>query len=627
MWQCLVLAVGLALSAMPAAAAEPATVPAGPQQKVATSRLTHVTVYQNTALVTREVEVPEGIGSLELIVTPLPPQTVNSSLYSEGTDGIRILSTRFRTRPIKEDMREEVRKLEAQLKDLQTAAQKLQAEMKTIEQNLQMLSKLENFTAANTQHATDKGTLNGESILTLSKYVMDTRAEKSKELVTLQQQLQTNQEQTEFVRRQLQELTAGSSKTERDAVLVVDKSQAAAGKIRLNYLVDSSFWRPQYKLRAGKDEREPVQVEYLAAVVQQSGEDWKDVTVILSTAQPMLNAAPPELKMLEVTVLPRSGTTPPMGAGGAGLGGGLPGGPGATGGMMPGGMPGMSGGRGQSRGDLDRQARDLRSQAQSEYNTKNTFVGGLRLNEASALEQTIDLMVPKEELFADKERSSQGLIREGQSITYHLPARLSVPSRNEEQVIEVARLDMTPEYFYKAVPVLTPHIYRLANLTNRSHYVLLPGEATMYLGSDFVGRMDLPLVAIGAQFTAGFGVDPQLQVQRHMIDKSRETKGGNQVLKYEYRILISSYKALPVKLQVWDRLPRAEMEAVGVSLVKATPEISTDSMYLREQRPHNLLRWDLNVDPAKNGEKAVAIHYEFKLELDRQMVIGNFMVK
>ena len=62
-----------------------------------------------------------------------------------------------------------------------------------------------------------------------------------------------------------------------------------------------------------------------------------------------------------------------------------------------------------------------------------------------------------------------------------------MPSRNDEQVIEVARLELQPEYYYKAVPVLTTHVYRLADLTNKSKYVLLPGEATMYIGSDFVG--------------------------------------------------------------------------------------------------------------------------------------------
>src|SRR5205085_1187291 len=137
---------------------------------------------------------------------------------------------------------------------------------------------------------------------------------------------------------------------------------------------------------------------------------------------------------------------------------------------------------------------------------------------------------------------------EGPSVTYHLPTRLTIPSRSDEQIVEVARIDMKPDYFYKAVPVLTSHVYRLANLTNKSDYVLLPGEATMYLGTDFVGRANLPLVAIGEQFTAGFGVDPQLQVQRQMTDKTRATQGDNQVLKFEYRILVSSYKPQPVKL-------------------------------------------------------------------------------
>jgi hypothetical protein len=71
----------------------------------------------------------------------------------------------------------------------------------------------------------------------------------------------------------------------------------------------------------------------------------------------------------------------------------------------------------------------------------------------------------------------------------------------------------------------------------------------------------------------------------------------------------------------------AENETMGVSLVKASPEVSKDSLYVREDRPHNLLRWDLEVDPAMNGEKAQTIQYEFKLELDKQMTIGSFQSK
>ena len=149
----------------------------------------------------------------------------------------------------------------------------------------------------------------------------------------------------------------------------------------------------------------------------------------------------------------------------------------------------------------------------------------------------------------------------------------------------------------------------------------------MYQGSDFVGRMPLPLVAVGEEFTAGFGVDPQLQIQRQLVDKAKTTQGGNQVLKYEYRILVSSFKSEPVKVQVWDRLPHAEAESVNVNLVKATPELSRDAIYLRESRPNNLLRWDLDVEPGRSGEKAMPIAYEFRMELDRQMAIAGFQSK
>ncbi len=593
--------------------------------KAAVSKITNVTVYPNSALVTREVEVPAGTGTMELVVTPLPQHTVNSSLYSEGGDGIRVLTTRFRSRPVQEDTREEVRKIEDEAKKLAQTAQKIQADLKACQENMALLAKVENFTSVSTNAATEKGKLDSTETIGLAKYIMETRGEKNKEQVGLQQQLEDNKERAEFLARKLREMTSGSSRVEEDAVIVVDKANADAGKVKLNYLVDAAAWRPQYKLRAGKDTKDTVQIECLAAIIQQTGEDWQGVNVTLSTAQPMLNASPPDLKMLSVAIVPKGAPNPAP---------------------MPVVKPGMPGGPGQLAGqnaafannsfqnpqgiasakDLGEVSKSLRAQAQGELNRKNADVGNEIWNYAGALDQASDLVLSPEEKLVKgiHVRNNQ---REGPSVTYHLNARLSVPSRNDEQVIEVARVTMEPEYFYKAVPVLTPHVYRQANLTNNSKYVLLPGEATMYNGTDFVGRMDLPLVAVGEQFTVGFGTEPQLQINRQMVDKSRTMQGGNQVLKFEYRMLVSSYKPEKVKLQVWDRLPQAENETLNVTLVKATPEISKDPVYQREERSHNLLRWDVDVEPKMNGENAMNLQYEFKLELDKQMTIGSFQSK
>jgi uncharacterized protein (TIGR02231 family) len=169
-------------------------------------------------------------------------------------------------------------------------------------------------------------------------------------------------------------------------------------------------------------------------------------------------------------------------------------------------------------------------------------------------------------------------------------------------------------------------VYRQADLTNTSEHILLPGPANVYLGADFVGRMDIPLVAIGETFTAGFGVDPQLQVSRDLVNKAQTVQGGNQVHTYDYRIRISSFKETPVRVQLWDRLPHAANESVGITLINTAPSLSTDAAYLRADRPKNLLRWDLAVEPGMNLEKALVVNYQFRLEYDRNQTLGAFRV-
>src|SRR5262249_47208761 len=113
----------------------------------------------------------------------------------------------------------------------------------------------------------------------------------------------------------------------------------------------------------------------------------------------------------------------------------------------------------------------------------------------------------------------------------------------------------------------------------------------------------------------------------HSAGSGATPRGGNQVHTYEYRITVGSYKSEPVRIQVWDRLPRAEAEAVAVSLEEPKPKLSADPSYARKDRPQNLLRWDLTVEPGTNGEKAATIHYQFKLEYARDVSIASLKPK
>ena len=284
----------------------------GPPPRPAVSKITDVIVYRGQALVTREVSVPEGEGTLELLVSPLPAQAQDSSLYTEGAEGLRVLSTRFRTTAVKDDTRQEVRGKEELIRKLQIDTKRLQKEIRVQKADLKYLENLGGFTGTALSGLTEKGRLDSEAIVALSKFIMENRSTKTNAEIELEHQLEANKATAEFATLQLSELSAGTARVERDAVIVVQKLRAQAGTVRLGYVVNAANWWPQYRLRGAAGDG-PVRLDYLAAVVQQTGESWSGVRVTLSTARPSLDAAPPDLIPLKMDV-PGGGYTGPIDA-------------------------------------------------------------------------------------------------------------------------------------------------------------------------------------------------------------------------------------------------------------------------------------------------------------------------
>jgi hypothetical protein len=684
-----------------AAQAAPAAEPNAP------SKIVEITVYQGHGLVIREVTVPPGSGSAELVAGPLPPQTIENSLYTEGTEGIRVLSTRLRRRAVPDDTREEVRAKDALIASLEAQSRRLQKQLNVQVQDLQFMEKLESFTASSLSQLTSQGKLDSNALVSLSNYVIETRATTATSQVDLDDALRKAKDAIEFAKRERAELSAGSSRTELDAVIGLTRERDAAGTVRLGYLVSAANWSPHYRLRGGRDDQ-PVHLDSLAAVTQHTGEDWPDVAITLSTARPTLDAAPPELLPLEMHVagndslgpltthddhsrqiaralerlvdVPFAAETPlkdviafvrdqtksatfpqgipiyvdPSGLQEAEKTEGSPvtfslqnvplktslklmlaqvdlayliqegilkityrysrdmedefddrvaarfGGGGMGGMGIGGGLAGM-GGMGLSLEQLQAS-------------------GASSLNESAAADQAEEL-----EITENQNAPEPALERDSPSVTFPIAGRLTIPSRPDPQLLEVARTDLPAEYFAKAVPVLTTRVYRLAKLTNNSDSVLLPGEATVYIDGAFVGRMRLPLVAAGEPFIAGFGVDPQLQVSRRLARKERTIQGGNQIRSYQFRIGLRNYRPVPVKLQLWDRLPNPEGEAVSVSLGTTSAGLSADPIYLRTARMDNLLRWELDVPPKAVGDQTVYLDYDFRLEYARDLPQPHFL--
>jgi hypothetical protein len=96
-------------------------------------------------------------------------------------------------------------------------------------------------------------------------------------------------------------------------------------------------------------------------------------------------------------------------------------------------------------------------------------------------------------------------------------------------------------------------------------------------------------------------------------------------LDYEFRIGLRNYRANPAKVELWDRPPKPDGEAVAVSLVKTSVELSKDAIYQRMGRADNLLLWDIQVPPGTIGDKTMYLNYEFRLEYSRDLPQPRFV--
>jgi uncharacterized protein (TIGR02231 family) len=556
-----------------------------------TGTISKVTVYRGQALVTRTVSVDLPPGASELIVKNLPAMIVPESIYAQTSDDTKVLSVRYREKAAREDTREEVKQLDAQIEDVQHQIKYAESEHKHLELQWQMFEKLKDFTLAAASSDLNRGLLIFEPVESLTGLIEKKGLEYYKQRMELEDKITGLKKEQELLDRKRNELVAGQSRTEREAVLFISKAGGKKVAIELSYLVGGANWQQQYNLRADP-EKSNVLIEYNAVVNQTSGEDWAGVALSLSTAEPTMVAAAPVLEPMFVALSNPAQT-------------------------QQAGPPAFI------MADQARQYQESRK-----ANIKKGIAANTELNELAINNQAFFFNAGQKELQEFQQKMAEISRVEGISVTYDLPGRLTLPSRSDQQLVSIASIRSRADFTLVATPLLTDYVYLQADLLNDSDTVLLPGQAGMFRDGEFVGRSMLPQVTIGETFTAGFGIDSQVHVTRELEDKKTRIQGGNRIDTYDYRIALSNYKNTPVELQLLDRLPQADDASIKIELVKTEPGVGVvrepplpGSEYVRTTREKGILCWDMKLSPNTVEEDATVVKYSFTMEYDRNMQI------
>lgn len=588
-------------------------------------RLVEVTVYQGQALVTREVAVPgDEAGLRDIVVTNLPDQILPGSIYAEPSDGLEVRSVRYRTRPVEEDVREEVRTLDAQIRALADDKAAVQRARQLLGQREAYLQGLQGFTTATAKAELENGVLDADTLIEITEFVFTQRETDGARELELAREERRIDEEIDLLNRQRQKITQGSAKTVRQAVVFVAAERPGA-VLRLRYLVAGASWSPSYNLRAGTDRKDLV-VEYNASVQQMSGEDWGDVAMTLSTATPSLLATPPKLEPLAI----RLGDGPARG------------GPKVAVDATE--YERLKRELGENRDKLSRSRSQLAqadasfagvvTEAQPQAAATGQVGGGMGGGGARANDSFFDVdgngvVDARLNYFANElqilDFNSGTIIAgkklaappsEGVSVSYRLAGKTSLPSRSDQQLIQIARLPLTGEFYRVAAPVLSSYVYEEAKLVNTGNVVMLAGPASTFIGEEFVGRGAVPTVAVGESFTVGLGIDSSLRATRELVSREETIQGGNRIVDFVYRLDLENFADAAAEVQLVDRIPVVGEDDIKITMVKSDKDLAEYEGRAAD-RKSGILRWGVEVAPAKR----MAMEYTLRIEYDKELSI------
>ncbi len=574
-----------------------------------TGRIREVTVYRGQAMVTRVMEIDLTAGNNEIVVTGLPHNILSESLFARAEAGVKILSVRYQERAVREDTRDEIRVIDARLEEILVEMGHLEKHLQRVMAQWELLQKFNEFMVVRARQDLEQSVMQFEPVSQLIDLFEERSQAYTEQELELKDSIAQLKKEQELQNRKRNELSGGRSQTVREATVYLNSAKQQKAPIELSYLVQGATWEPQYNLRAQPGQAH-VQVEYNAIINQGSGEDWNGVAITLSTAQPSMVASAPVLDPMEVILAGTNANmmekmqqeVQMMGTQQRGMN--VP--------MVPQ-MAQSQSGRMDDKSLVQFMNQYRRSQAIAGKKAEGI------LNDLARNNQTIEFNFDNRLIQEYQQQAEEATRTESVSVSYQLPGELSLPSRNDQQLVSIATVECQADFTLLASPLLTDYVYLQGDLVNTSETVLLPGPASMYRNGEFAGKGQLPLVTINESFTAGFGIDSQVQVSRELADKQTRIQGGNKIDTYRYRIELSNYKKVPVAVRLLDRLPYSTNSSIKIELVKTSPELSQNKDYRRLEYKKGILRWDMELAPGTTGEKATVANYELMMEYDRNM--------
>lgn len=266
-----------------------AVISAKAQPKPFSTKINEVTIYRNGASIKRTAHVMLEAGNNEIALKGVSNHLDANSLRIEGSGDATILSVNYQNNFLDEHTAgAEEKHLQVELDTLLAHLEHIQNQHAALDEELEVLKANEKIPASNQssfvdelEDAADFYRKRGADTRDLLTQVVNKEKGIDERIKKLNDQINTIRNKNDNPGGQI--------------VVVLSANSAGSADIDFSYFVSGAGWRPVYALRAGK-QADNVTMDYNAMVRQSTGENWKDVKLILSTANPTINASVPKLE-------------------------------------------------------------------------------------------------------------------------------------------------------------------------------------------------------------------------------------------------------------------------------------------------------------------------------------------
>ena len=611
-----------------------------------TASINKVTVFTNGAQVERSKNVTLMPGEQVVTFTGFSPYMDKKSLQVKAKGHLTILGVSERTAhpdsaaQVKKlhDAEDEVKAVERRIQQTKDEQEMLTAQLELVKTNCSVAGRtvatpLANIKELNAYYA--------QQMLSVKK--------RSQELNEQLQKLDDELKRKQDTRDSIAKLKL-KSVTEIDVKL--DAKQAGRADFDITYYVTNAGWFPSYDIRSNSI-KEPLLLSYKANIYQNTKEEWKNVPVTLSSANPNRSNVAPQLKTYWLDY-GLSAPTYNIDSDGSNVVSGKivsadDGGPviGATVKVKGTNLGTVSDVDGHYSIVLPQNSRQLTFSYVGYLSQTRTVDPGSTLNirlqeDQAALQEVVVMgygtskkgrssrskgavMKAKENMPAmadavavEEEMDESEVIAVNQQqaqfgYEFDIKQLLTLPDGGKTTTTEIARHQLPASYEYRGIPKIDKESFLVADATDWQKLNLMEGEANVYFDNSFVRKSILDPNVSSDTLHFSMGRDQSIRVQRIKVSESstRRFFGNNQEQTMKWRITVKNNRQESVNITVFDQAPISRNTSIEVSM-----EELSDGQFDKDS---GIIKWSLQLQPGE--QRDLILQYKVKYPKNRRLNI------